>query len=293
VFDLAEAEAELIAVRADELSTIQMVREAEINLAEAKLSLTESQISQEDSQIAVTEATTLYDQVLNGVKEDSVIYKDLLEELNEKKAAEEQAIIAVTDARTAEAEALVKIAESLTAEGEAVKEVEEAKFALAEAERAVTKAKEDEAKASRDLAAAQLEEAQSLLAIAEAQKEVNKQKVEAGKLVGGKAALTKVDATLQGVRDLVNTSLAMVGQTKGVRMMATGGIVTRPTAAIIGERGAEAVIPLNKMGRFGGGTAINISVNAGMGADGADIGQQIIDAIRKAERRSGKVFAAA
>lgn len=293
VFDLAEAEQELITVRADATSTAQMIREAEINLAEAKLSLTESQIDQEDSQISVTEATTLYDQVLNGVTEDSVIYKDLLAELNEKKAAEAEAIIAVTDARTAEQEALVKIAESLTAEGEAVKEVEEAKFALAEAELAVTKAKEDEAKASRDLAAAQLEEAQSLLAIAEAQKEVNKQKVEAGKMVGGKAALTKVDASLASVRGLVNNALALVGQTSGIRMMATGGIVTRPTAAIIGERGAEAVIPLSKMNRFGGGTAINISVNAGMGADGADIGQQIIDAIRKAERRSGKVFAAA
>lgn len=293
VFDLAEAEQELITVRADALSTAQMIREAEINLAEAKLSLTESQIDQEDSQISVTEATTLYDQVLNGVKDDSIIYKDLLEELNEKKAAEAEAIIAVTDARTAEQEALVKIAESLTAEGEAVKEVEEAKFALAEAERAVTKAKEDEAKASRDLAAAQLEEAQSLLAIAEAQKEVNKQKIEAGKMAGGKAALTKVDASLASVRGLVNNALALVGQTSGIRMMASGGIVTRPTAAIIGERGAEAVIPLNKMNRFGGGTAINISVNAGMGADGADIGQQIIDAIRKAERRSGKVFAAA
>jgi len=314
VFDLAEAEKELEAVRADALSTPQMIREAEINLAEAKLSLTEAQINQEDSQISVTEATTLYDQVLNGVKEDSVIYKDLLEELNDKKAAEAQAIIAVTDARTAEAEALVKIAESLTAEaeavtavedaryaladavtaeGEAVKGVEDAKFALAEAELAVTKAKDDEAKASRDLATAQLEEAKSLLAIAEAQKEVNKQKVEAGKMAGGKAALTKVDSSLESVRGLVNNALALVGQTKGVRMMAGGGIVTRPTAAIIGERGAEAVIPLSKMGRFGGGTAINISVNAGMGADGADIGQQIIDAIRKAERRSGKVFAAA
>ena len=377
VFDLAEAEKELEAVRADSLSTPQMIREAEINLAEAKLALAESQIKQEDSQISVTEATTLYDQVLNGVKEDSIIYKDLLEELNEKKAKEAEAVIAVTYAHQQESEALAKIAESLTKEGEAVKGVEEAryaladaiiaegeavkgieearyaladaitaeseavksvedakfaladaiiaegdaikgvedakfaladaitaegdaikgvedaKFALAEAERAVIKAKEDEAKASRDLATAQFEEAKSLLAIAEAQKEVNKQKVEAGKMVGGKAALTKVDATLQGVRGLVNTSLAMVGQTQGVRMMATGGIVTRPTAAIIGERGAEAVIPLNKMGRFGGGTAINISVNAGMGADGADIGQQIIDAIRKAERRSGKVFAAA
>lgn len=308
VFDLAEAEKELDAVRADALSTPQMIREAEINLAEAKLSLTEAQIDQEDSQISVTEATTLYDQVLNGVTEDSVIYKDLLAELNEKKAAEAQAIIAVTDARTAEAEALVKIAESLTAEaeaviavqdaryaladaitaeGEAVKGVEDAKFALAEAELAVTKAKEDEAKASRDLATAQLEEAKSLLAIAEAQKEVNKQKVEAGKIVGGKAALTKVDASLQGVRDLVNTSLAMVGQTKGVQMMASGGIVTRPTAAIIGERGAEAVIPLSKMGRFGGGTAINITVNAGMGTDPAKLGNEIVSILNKYQRRNG------
>ena len=293
VFDLAEAEQELITVRADATSTAQMIREAEINLAEAKLALTESQIDQEDSQISVTEATTLYDQVLNGVTEDSVIYKDLLAELNEKKAAEAEAIIAVTDARTAEAEALTAISEALIAEAEAAKEVEEAKFALAEAELAVIKAKEDEAKASRDLAAALLEEAQALLAIAEAQKEVNKQKIEAGKMVGGKAALTKVDATLQGVRDLVNSSLAMVGQTQGIKMMATGGIVTRPTAAIIGERGPEAVIPLNKMGNFGGGTSINITVNAGMGVNGADVGQQIIDEIRKSERRSGKVFAAA
>ena len=293
VFDLAEAEQELITVRADATSTAQMIREAEINLAEAKLALTESQIDQEDSQISVTEATTLYDQVLNGVTEDSVIYKDLLAELNEKKAAEAEAIIAVTDARTAEAEALTAISEALIAEAEAAKEVEEAKFALAEAELAVIKAKEDEAKASRDLAAALLEEAQALLAIAEAQKEVNKQKIEAGKMVGGKAALTKVDATLQGVRDLVNSSLAMVGQTQGIKMMATGGIVTRPTAAIIGERGPEAVIPLNKMGNFGGGTSINITVNAGMGVNGADVGQQIIDEIPKSERRRGKVFAAA
>jgi hypothetical protein len=287
VFDLAEAEAELITVRADATSTAQMIREAEINLAEAKLALTESQIDQEDSQISVTEATTLYDQVLNGVTEDSVIYKDLLEELNEKKALEAEAIIAVTDARTAEAEALVKIAESLAAEAEAATQVEEAKFALAEAEMAVTKAKEDEAKASRDLAAAQLQEAQSLLAIAEAQKEVNKQKIEAGKMAGGKGALTKVDASLESVRGLVNNALALVGQTKGVRMMAAGGIVTRPTAAIIGERGPEAVIPLNKMNKFGGGTAINITINAGIGTDASAVGDEIVNVLQRYNRRNG------
>jgi hypothetical protein len=39
-----------------------------------------------------------------------------------------------------------------------------------------------------------------------------------------------------------------------------GGIVTRPTLAMIGEAGPEAVIPLNKIGNtgFGGGIIINL-----------------------------------
>jgi len=46
---------------------------------------------------------------------------------------------------------------------------------------------------------------------------------------------------------------AMAAQTIA---MAEGGIVTRPTRALIGEAGPEAVIPLNKMG-FGGQPVIN------------------------------------
>ena len=42
--------------------------------------------------------------------------------------------------------------------------------------------------------------------------------------------------------------------------LADGGIVTRPTIAMIGEAGAEAVVPLSK-GGFGGG--INVTVNVG------------------------------
>lgn len=38
---------------------------------------------------------------------------------------------------------------------------------------------------------------------------------------------------------------------------ANGGIVTRPTAALIGERGPEAIVPLGKMG--GMGTTVNIN----------------------------------
>lgn len=73
-------------------------------------------------------------------------------------------------------------------------------------------------------------------------------------------------------------------------MMAAGGVVNRPTVAMIGEAGPEAVIPLNKMNSMGGAT-YNITVNAGMGADGAQLGKQIVDAIKRYERSSGPVFA--
>ena len=72
--------------------------------------------------------------------------------------------------------------------------------------------------------------------------------------------------------------------------MAKGGIVTGPTNALIGEAGPEAVIPLSGKNAGGMGSTFNITVNAGVGTDGAVVGRQIIDAIRKYERSSGQVF---
>ena len=81
--------------------------------------------------------------------------------------------------------------------------------------------------------------------------------------------------------------------------MADGGIVLPTpggTLAIIGEAGqSEAVIPLDRldamMGRGGGN--ISITVNAGMGTDGQDVGRKIVDEIIRYERASGRVFARA
>lgn len=72
---------------------------------------------------------------------------------------------------------------------------------------------------------------------------------------------------------------------------ADGGIVLGPTNAIIGEAGPEAVIPLSGANSAGMGSVFNITVNAGIGTDGAVVGRQIVDAIRKYERSSGQVFA--
>lgn len=73
--------------------------------------------------------------------------------------------------------------------------------------------------------------------------------------------------------------------------LAKGGIVTQPTLAIIGEAGPEAVVPLSRAGTLGGGMTIN--VQAGLVSTPDQIGQQIIEAIQQAQRRSGPVFAAA
>lgn len=86
---------------------------------------------------------------------------------------------------------------------------------------------------------------------------------------------------------------------RGVRF-ATGGIVTRPIYnATVGEAGPEAIIPLDRFQQVtgingsGGGSTYNISVTAGMGTDGAALGEQIVNAIRRYERTSGAVFARA
>jgi hypothetical protein len=52
----------------------------------------------------------------------------------------------------------------------------------------------------------------------------------------------------------------------GIPLMADGGIVTKPTIAMIGEAGAEAVVPLDKMG--GMGTTVNINVAGSVISEG-------------------------
>lgn len=75
--------------------------------------------------------------------------------------------------------------------------------------------------------------------------------------------------------------------------LAQGGIVTRPTLALVGEAGPEAVIPLTNRKAAVGGTTINLTVNAGLGADGGEVGRQIVDVLKQYERRNGPVYVSA
>jgi phage-related minor tail protein len=74
--------------------------------------------------------------------------------------------------------------------------------------------------------------------------------------------------------------------------MAKGGIALGPTNALIGEAGPEMVVPLSG-GNRGLGNTFNITVNAGIGTSGAQIGRDIVEMIQKYERTSGQVFARA
>jgi hypothetical protein len=63
------------------------------------------------------------------------------------------------------------------------------------------------------------------------------------------------------------------------------------------------IIPNNALSMTGGagggrvaggaGSVINLTVNAGMGTQGAEVGRQIVDALKAYERRNGSVYVAA
>tara|TARA_R110000751_G_scaffold61732_5_gene127997 strand:+ start:1014 stop:3725 length:2712 start_codon:yes stop_codon:yes gene_type:complete len=90
---------------------------------------------------------------------------------------------------------------------------------------------------------------------------------------------------LPSVFNAVKTGTGHVG--------ASGGIVTQPTMALIGEAGPEAVVPLSSApgasvlpGGMSGGTSYTITVNTGIG-DAGQIGAGVVDAITAYERRNG------
>jgi hypothetical protein len=97
-------------------------------------------------------------------------------------------------------------------------------------------------------------------------------------------------------------------ESQRVGFMAKGGPVRANNAYVVGEKGPELfmpnmpgnIIPNHKLGsvpsmtaggasRGGGGGGITINVNAGMGANGPEIGRVIVDSLREYERRNGPI----
>ena len=83
------------------------------------------------------------------------------------------------------------------------------------------------------------------------------------------------------------------GTTVKIPKFAKGGIINGPTIGMIGEAGPEAIVPLTGKSSKSIGTTYNITVNAGIGTNGTQVGKDIVEAIKKYERASGQVFASA
>ena len=100
--------------------------------------------------------------------------------------------------------------------------------------------------------------------------------------------------SLNTLTDLFQSEITGMFTTAGggadVPQLADGGVVRARrggTLALLGEGGRdEAVVPLPASGSLGG-TTINVNVSAGMGADGTQIGRQIVDELVAYQRRVG------
>jgi hypothetical protein len=146
----------------------------------------------------------------------------------------------------------------------------------------------DATAAAAAIAAAAAETAASIVEAAEA----------AAALADALSGLTQAEKDALAAQTDGNTAAAAAtGGSDGVKVnppsgdliaLASGGIVTSPTMALIGEAGPEAVIPLSRGGGFGGGITINIS-NAGSVIAEADLVSSIRNALLQAQN-NGQVI---
>jgi hypothetical protein len=86
----------------------------------------------------------------------------------------------------------------------------------------------------------------------------------------------------------VNDAMDMFNNWSGPTL-ATGGIITSPMIAKIGEAGPEAIIPLRRGMGAGMGNVVNINVTASPLSSPADVGAAVVDALKAYERRNGSL----
>ena len=117
LFAVSDAEAALAKVRADPESTPQMIREAEIALAEAKLSSADAIDAQATATIDLGTAQGTLNEKVSGALTDSETYKTLTEAIKDAKVLQATATDAVTEAILDEADAFTALKDAIEAAG--------------------------------------------------------------------------------------------------------------------------------------------------------------------------------
>jgi len=99
----------------------------------------------------------------------------------------------------------------------------------------------------------------------------------------GFEALPKLDKSVEELTGAIESLNSQV-DTRGLTPFASGGLVTGPTAALIGEAGPEVVIPLNRfesmMGMSGNGKELNYYAAPNQSIDSE---QELFQAMRRAK----------
>lgn len=255
-YAVADAEAELALVRADPKSDLRDIREAEIALAEAKLSLRDNIDKQNASTEELTYSERLLDEAINGAKEGSDAYSEALDALTQAKQEQVDATDAVTEAYQRQRDAVYEL-----------------------------KKAEEELEAARGKVTPKQ--------IAVANEIVTGDKTGGSKLPYG-SFMEAVQALHPGAKSLTSSTPVTASRKQFPNLyqqykdaglaMAKGGIVTGPTQILAGEAGAEAIIPLDKLQT---GMNIYLTVHAGMGTNGKDVGDEIVDVLKRYNRRNG------
>jgi phage-related protein len=101
-----------------------------------------------------------------------------------------------------------------------------------------------------------------------------------------------IQAVLGAIGKIGGAIGGAVSRVGGIIGLAEGGIVTRPTLAMVGEGGEpEAVIPLSKMGQMGGGTTIVINGAIDPEGTARQIRRILDDSTRRVGPSQSAVFA--
>ena len=245
---VADAEDDLRKVLSDPEASPRDKRKAELALVSAKFALRDSIISAGEAEREVIATRA------TGAT---------AEELAEAERALEDAKLSVADALDSQTTALERLTEEQENYRKVTEGINEEDKEFLELSGEIVKADEDQATAAIGVRDAREQAATATDNLREAEEQLRRSRKEL-RLAGGKPP----------------------GR-------AFGGPVTGARPYIVGERGPELFVP-NSSGTIvpnarigGGGTTVNVVVNAGMGTSGTQVGQEIVDVLRAYTRVSG------
>lgn len=91
--------------------------------------------------------------------------------------------------------------------------------------------------------------------------------------------IEKINSMIASVNSIASKGAGALGLSipsiPSIPLLANGGIVTKPTLAVVGEAGPEAVIPLNRANGMAGGVTVNVTVNGDVS------GTELVDRVQQ------------